>query len=124
MSSLAGQHVDQIIGLELVADVAQGFERHLQRGFRVYRRFGMPAIIAVPAVLLGILLAEVMEQGLAAAHGTFGVGDGLDEQQLADFLLGDGLALHELFELLDVLITIKGKAMPSPPSRPARPVSW
>ena len=52
-----------------------------------------------------------MQQRLAAAHRTLGVGNRLQQQQLADLLFGDGLALHELLEFLDVLVTVKGQAV-------------
>ena len=108
---LAHQNVDQIVGLELVSDVAQGFERHLERSPGIDLRFGIAAVVAVAAVVLGIVLAEIVQQRLAAAHRTLGVGNRLQQQQLADLLFGDGLALHELLEFLDVLVTVKGQAV-------------
>ena len=108
---LAHQNVDQIVGLELVSDVAQGFERHLERSPGIDLRFGIAAVVAVAAVVLGIVLAEIVQQRLAAAHRTLGVGNRLQQQQLADLLFGDGLALHELLEFLNVLVTVKGQAV-------------
>ena len=108
---LAHEDIDQVVGLELVADVAQGLERHLERRPGVDLRLGVAAVVAVAAVVLGILFAKVVQQRPAAAHRTLGIGDRFEQQQLADLLFGDGLALHELFELLDVLITIKGQAV-------------
>ena len=108
---LAQKDADQIVALELVADVAQRLERHLELGLGVDLRFGIAAVVAVAAVLLGILLAEVVQQCLAAAHRTLGIGDRFEQQQLADFLLGDGLALHELLELLDILVAVEGQTV-------------
>ena len=108
---LAHQHVDQVVRLELVAEVAQRLEGHAERSPGVDPGLGMAAVVAVAAVLLGVLLAEIVQQRLAAAHRTLGVGDRLEQQQLPDLLLGDGLALHELLELLNVLVAVKGQAV-------------
>ena len=70
----------------------------------------MHAVVAAAAVLLGVLLAEIVQQRFAAAHGTLGIGDRLQQQQLADLLLGDRFALHEFLQFLNILITIKGNA--------------
>ena len=45
------------------------------------------------------------------------------QQQLADLLLGQRFALHEFFELLDILVTVKGDALPAP-AVAARPDDW
>ena len=108
---LAHQHIDQVVGLELVADVAQGFEGHLQGRLGIDLRLRIAAVVAVAAVVLGIVLAEIVQQRLAAAHRTLGIGDRLQQQQLADLLFGDGLALHELLEFLNILIAVKGQAV-------------
>ena len=86
---LARQHIHQIVALELVADVAQSLQQHLQRGLGVDLGPRIAAVVAVAAVLLGILLAEIVQQRLAAAHRTLGIGHRLQQQQLADLLFGD-----------------------------------
>ena len=108
---LARQHIHQIVALELVADVAQSLQQHLQRGLGVDLWTRIAAVVAVAAVFLRILLAEVVQQRLAAAHRTLGVGHRLLQQQFADLLFGDGLALHELFEFLNVLVTVESQAV-------------
>lgn len=120
---LTDQHAGQVIRLELVPQVAQRLERHAKRRLGVDLGFGVEAVVAAAAVLLGIFLPEIVQQRLATAHRTFGVRHGFEQQQLADLLLGHRLALHELLQLLNILITIKVRQCPSPPSRPARPVS-
>ena len=107
----ARQQVGQVIDLELVADGTQRFERQHERRPRIDLRFGMTAVVAIAAVVLRILLAEIVQQRLAAAHRTLGIGDRLLQQQFADLLLGDRFALHELFELLDILVTVKGQTV-------------
>ena len=108
---LARQHIHQIVALELVADVAQSLQQHLQRGLGVDLWTRIAAVVAVAAVLLRILLAEIVQQRLAAAHRTLGIRDRLLQQQFADLLLGDRFALHELFEFLDILVTVKGQTV-------------
>ena len=108
---LAHKDVDQVVGLELVADVAQGFEGHLQRRTGIDLRFGIAAVVAVSAVVLAIFLAEIVQQRLAAAHRTLGIGDRLLQEQFPDLLFGDGFALHELFEFLNILVAVKGQAV-------------
>ena len=53
-----------------------------------------------------------MQQRLAPAHRTLGIGDRLEQQQFADLLLGHRLALHELLEFLDILVAVEGDAVP------------
>ena len=108
---LTRQHIHQIVALELVADVAQSLQKHLQRGLGVDLGTRIAAVVAVAAVLLRIFFAEVVQQRLAAAHRTLGVRHRLQQQQFADLLFGDGLALHELFEFLNVLVTVEGQAV-------------
>ena len=52
-----------------------------------------------------------MEQRLAAAHRALGIGDRLLQEQFADLLFGDGLALHEFLEFLDILVAVEGQAV-------------
>ena len=107
----ARQQVGQVIDLELVADGTQRFERQHERRPRIDLRFGMTAVVAIAAVVLRILLAEIVQQRLAAAHRTLGIRDRLLQQQFADLLFGDRFALHELFEFLDILVTVKGQTV-------------
>ena len=69
------------------------------------------AVVARSAVLGFVILAEIVQQQLSAARVGLGIGDSLDEQLLSDLLLGDRLALHELLQLLYVLITIECYAL-------------
>ena len=108
---LTDQHAGQVVRLEFVPQIAQRLERHAKRRLGVDLGFGVEAVVAAAAVLLGIFLPEIVQQRLATAHRTFGVRHGFEQQQLADLLLGHRLSLHELLQLLNILITIKGKAV-------------
>ena len=73
----------------------------------------METIVAAVAILLGILFSEIVQQRLAPADRTLGIGNRFLQQQLTDLLFGQRLALHEFFEFLNILITIKGQAVSS-----------
>ena len=84
------------------------YEQHLLAA--VKGRPGMHAVVAAVAVVLPEVLAEIVEQQFAAALARLRVSQHLGEQLAADLLLGDGLALHELLQLLDVLVAVVGDA--------------
>ena len=70
----------------------------------------MQTVVAVVAVVSVILLAEVVQQHLAAAHTGLGVCCGFCQQLSADVLFSNGFAFHELVEFLQVLMGIEGDA--------------
>ena len=63
-------------------------------------------IVAAAAVILWVFLAEIIEQQLPTALVRLRIGYRLSKELAADFLLGYRLSLHELFELLDILVAI------------------
>ena len=56
--------------------------------------FGVQAVVAVAAVFLVLLFAEIVQQQFTPAHGTFGVGCRLAQELAADILFGNGFAFH------------------------------
>ena len=72
---------------------------------------GMQAVVARPAVVLGIILSEIVEQHLAPALAGLCIRHSLLQELLADFLLGHRLPLHELLQLLDILVAVIGDAL-------------
>ena len=71
----------------------------------------MQTVVAVAAVVLVILFAEIMQQQLPATYRRLGIRGRFLQQLAAYILLGHGLALHELLELLQVLIRIESYAL-------------
>ena len=109
-----GQDGRQVVGLEGLAEREDELDDHAHLFVAVELLLGIEAVVAHTAVLLRIVFAEVVEQDLAAALVGFGVGDRLHQQLLADLLLGDGLALHEFLEPLDVLVAVERDALAFP----------
>ena len=56
--------------------------------------FRVQAVVAVAAVVLVVLFAEIVEQQFPAAYGAFGVGCRLAQELAADVLFGNGFAFH------------------------------
>jgi hypothetical protein len=56
-----------------------------------------------------------MQQQLAAAKGRLGIGNSLQQQLFANFLLGHRFALHEFLLFLNVLVAVEGNADAFPP---------
>ena len=108
---LARKHGDKMFDLKLVTYGRKGLKRQLHLLLRLDLGLGVHTVIATAAVGLRVLLAEVVQQCLAPAHRTLGIRHGLHQQQLADLLLGKRFALHELLELLDILVAVKGKTV-------------
>ena len=106
----AYEDVHEIVHLELGTYRLERLQHHQRLFACLHLGPRIHAIVAASAVILSVLLAEVVQQRLAAAHGTFGIRHGLHQQQLAYLLLGYRLALHELFELLNILVAVKGDA--------------
>ena len=52
-----------------------------------------------------------MQQRLAPAYGRFGISSGFQQKLLSNFLLCHRFSLHELLELLQVFVCIKGYAL-------------
>ena len=110
-SGVAHHHMGNIFGLEALA---QGDDR-LDGGAQLFTGLdtllGLEAVIAVATVLLLVGLAKVVQQRAAAANRRLGIVACLEQQLLPDLLLSDGLALHELLELVQVLAGIEGDAL-------------
>ncbi len=108
---LTRQDSNQVIDLELIAQIAQRLEGEFQLLLNFDLGFRVAAVVAVAAVTLRVLLAEVVQQRLAAAHRALGIGYRLQKEQFADLLLGNRLAVHEFLELLDILVAVEGQAV-------------
>ena len=107
------QHIDQIVGFELIAYGLKHLQHQLHRLHALETRLRMQTVVAASAILLRKLLSEIVQQRLAPANRALGIRDGLLQQQATDLLFGQRLALHELLELLDILITVKRDAVPA-----------
>ena len=110
-SHLTRKDRNEVIDLELIAQIAQRLQGELELFLGIDLRFRVAAVVAVAAIPFGVLLAEVVQQCLAAAHRTFGIGDCFEQQQLANLLLGNRLAVHEFLEFLDILVAVEGEAV-------------
>ena len=106
----AGQNTGQMLQLEVLRQGLYQFD--YQRHFltAVEAGLGMQAVVAGAAVIRRIVLPKVVEQQLATALAGFCVCHRFLEELLANLLLCHGLPLHELFQLLDILITVVGDA--------------
>ena len=67
----------------------------------------MQTVVAIMAVFLSILFTEIVQQHLPATYTRLGIGCSLSQQLTTDILLGNGFALHELIEFLQVLLGIE-----------------
>ncbi len=106
----SGEHINHIIGLELVFERSQHSERSAQVFRGVYLVVGMQAVVAVSAVVAVVFLAKVMQQELAPAHRSLGICCYLLYQLPAYVLFGHRFPLHELFQFAHILGRIEGEA--------------
>ena len=109
--NLARKHRHKVVYLELVANGRQSLDHEFHLLLRLNLGLGIHTVVATAAVGLGILLAEIVQKRLAAAHRTLGIRHRLEQQQLAYFLLGQRLALHELLQFLYILIAVERQTM-------------
>ena len=70
----------------------------------------MQAVVAVAAIGLVVILAEVAQDVQSAAGRTFGVGNHLLHQLAGHLLFGGVLVGEELVKLLNVLLAVEGDA--------------
>ena len=106
----AANEVDDVVGTELLFDGLYGGEYAAQffRGF--YLLLWVQTVVALAAVLLRVVLAEVFEQQSAAADGRLGIGCRFLQQVAADLLFRSLLAVHELLQFLQVFMGVEGNA--------------
>ena len=109
VSLLTDDEINDIVRTEVLLDGEDGIERGHQLILRLDLRLGVQTVVTVATVVLVIDLTEVVQQHLSAADGGLCIGSGLYEQLTADILLSHGLTLHELIELLQVLVGIEGQ---------------
>ena len=108
----AGDEVDDVVRAEVLLDGQDGLQHGDELLLCLDLRAGVQAVVAVVAVVLLVLLAEVVEQHLPAADAGLGIGRRLLQQLPPYVLLGHGLSLHELLQLLQVLVAVEGYAEP------------
>ena len=70
----AAQNVDDDFGFEFLFAGGDGFEHGAEQLLCLNLFFGVQTVVAVAAVLFGVLFAKVVEQHFAAAYRRFGVG--------------------------------------------------
>ena len=106
------QHAGQVVRLEFVPQIAQRLERYAATPGR-RSGFGGGGSCRSSRSSQDIPPPRNSAAGVLRRHIELsGVRHGFAEQQLADSpLLGHRLSLHELLQLLNILITIKGKAV-------------
>lgn len=107
------QHIDQIVGFELIAYGLKHLQHQLHRLHALETRLRMQTVVAASAILLRKLLSEIVQQRLAPANRALGIRDGLLQQQATISCSASGLPCHELLELLDILITVERDAVPA-----------
>ena len=106
----ARKYVRKMVRLEMLRHREHELDHHLHLLAAVETLLRMQAVVAVAAIVLAVILAEIVEQHLAAALVGLGVGHRVPQQLTAYLLLGNRLALHELFKLLYVLLAVICKA--------------
>ena len=85
-------------------------QSHLLSSIKLFLR--MQTVITSSAILYLITFSKIVKKQSSAACIRFRICHGLHKELLAYFLLCNRLALHELFELLDVLVAIECYALP------------
>ena len=107
----AGEQVADELGAVALFALLHGAQHQGQvvLGLELFAR--VQAVVAALAVVLVVHLAEVVEEEPSAAHAGLGEAHGIGQQLAPDLLLGHGLALQELLELLDVLVAVEGHAL-------------
>ena len=104
---LANDKVDDIVGTEILLQSMDGIEHQHQHILGLLLGLRMQTVVAIMAVFLSILFTEIVQQHLPATDARLGIGSGLSQQLTTDILLGNGFALHELIEFLQVLLGVE-----------------
>ena len=102
--------VDDVIAAEVFLDSQYSLQGDDQLVAGLDLRRGMQTVVAVAAVILGIFLAEIVQQHLSPANRCLGIGGRLLQQLSANVLLSHRLSFHKLVELLQVLVAVEGDA--------------
>ena len=102
--------VDDVILTESLLNGKQRTQHNEQCLLAVALHLGMQTVVAVAAIVLGVLLAEVVQQQFAATYRRLGISCGLLKELSADVLFGHWLAFHDLLEFLQVLIRVESEA--------------
>ena len=105
-----GKDGSQVLQLETLRQGLDELDNQTEFLLPVETGLGMQAVVAGAAIVLGIILSEIIEQELAPALAGLCVGNRFIEQLLAYLLLRHRLSLHELLQLLDVLVAVIGDA--------------
>ena len=104
------EYASQMLYLELLRQGIHQLYHQAHLLAAVECGLGIDAVVAAAAVLHPVILPEVVQQQAPAATAGLGVSDYLGQKLTADLLLGHRLALHELFELADILVAVVGDA--------------
>ena len=102
--------VYDILCAEVLLDGEYGIQHYYERLTSLNLLLRVQAVVTVLAVILLVFLAEVVEQQLSAAYRRLGVGCCLLQQLPSDVLLCHWFPLHELLQLLQVLVCVEGYA--------------
>ena len=121
--TLAHEQVHQIRNAIILVDSLHHFQGGLHEGLAFYLFFRVETIVAVPAVILVISFAEIVQQEAAAADRSLCVSSSFGEQLSAISRSAKGLSRMNCSSFR-YPYSCRGDAFPSSPSRPARPVSW
>src|SRR5690554_2167559 len=109
-SGFAHQHIDHMVGLKFLLNGRNHLQHFHNRFLSLKLLLGMQTVIARVAVVFLKLLPEIVQEQFASTKGGFGISDRLEQQLATTALLGQGLALHKLLELLNVFVTVKSDA--------------
>ena len=103
---LTCEDIRQVLYLEMLRKRQHEFhhKKHLLLAVELFLR--MQTVVAGATVVPGIVLTEIVEKEFPPALVRLGIGNGLHKKLFPDLLLCDRLALHELLEFLDILITV------------------
>ena len=107
---LASEYACEMLDLEVLRKTGDEVDDKLHVLAAVEYGLRVEAVVAATAVLLSVFFAEVVEQQFPAALARLGVCHDLVQELAADFLLGHGLALHELLQFAYILIAVVGDA--------------
>ena len=108
---LSGKYIGQMVHFEILFHGVHQFQYCRQIFLALEELFRVQAVVAVAAVLLGVVFSEIVEQNLSPAPVGLGVGYGLQQQLFSYLLLGQRLALHEFLQFQDVLVAVECDAL-------------
>ena len=109
-------HFCRLVAVKYIYDVFRtvflvylldGLQRNLQQLACVHHLIGLPAVVAVTAFVLVVLLAEIVQQQFSAAYGTLRITLRLKQQLVTNTNLFRSLVFLETAQTLDVVRAVE-----------------